>query len=187
MSARSLFFAAGMLVLVGSGTAQQPIAPPVETPALPKPSVVPPIARPPAPSPARPIDQMLDELERVQVQKAELEKKEQELKATIHKALEKQTERLNKLGAAPKAAKAAEPDRVGRITLSGFAEKDEKKVREILGLSPGQVLQYPRLEDARIKLQRAGFDGVSVEVFPNGPAESTFKDIRVTSRTEADR
>lgn len=133
-------------------------------------------------TPEKSVGQLLDELERVQAQKAELENKEQELKAAIRRGLVKQAERLNKLGVDPNA----EPDRVGRIEILGFAGKDEQKVREVLGLLPGQVLQYPALKEARGKLEKAGFAGAAVEVVPNGPA-SHFKDIRVRSAAELDR
>ncbi len=47
-----------------------------------------------------------------------------------------------------------------------------------LGMRPGQVLQYPALEAARAKLEKAGFKSVTVEVLPN-ELDTTFKDIRV--------
>lgn len=121
---------------------------------------------------------MLTELESIRAQKAELDRKEKELKAAIAKKLEEQGERLKKLGLAPPAAKGAEPDRVGRIIIEGNAKTPDRKILEKLELQPGQILQYPKLEEARSKLQKAGFRDVTVEVLPN-ELDSTFKDIRV--------
>jgi hypothetical protein len=139
-----------------------------------------------APSRAAPhkksVDQLLDELERVQAQKAELEDRERELKAAVRAALGRQAERVSKLGAAAEA----EPDRVGQVLLEGFAAKDEERVRRALGLVPGQVLRYPALQEASVRLEKAGFAGVTVEVVPNG-LDSLYKDIRVRSTAELDR
>ena len=44
------------------------------------------------------VEQMLDSLESLRVQKAELDKKERELVASINKKIDKQTERMKKLG-----------------------------------------------------------------------------------------
>ena len=44
------------------------------------------------------IDQLLDQIVKLRQQKAEIEKKEQELMAEVQKKLGKQTERLNQLG-----------------------------------------------------------------------------------------
>jgi hypothetical protein len=131
--------------------------------------------KPPAP-PEKSVDDLLNELERVQAQKAELEKKEQELKAQLRKKLEAQTERLKKLGVAPKDAK--EPDRVGRITIEGNTKTSDNKILNLLNLRPGQLLRYPALEESRKNLETAGFRGATVEVVPN-EIDSTFKDIRV--------
>jgi outer membrane protein assembly factor BamA len=54
-----------------------------------------------------------------------------------------------------------------------------------LDLRPGQLLQYPKLEDARMRLSRLGIfdpeDPPTVEVLPN-ELDNTFKDIRVRVR-----
>ena len=190
MNLRTLFVSAGLLAIVCGSVYSGPSSP------LPTPEDLGP-TRPPAtiPPPSTPlpvipkeksVEELLDELERLQAQKAELEKKEQELKALVRKKLEKQAERLNKLGVAPQPAKEPEPDRVGRIVIQGFAAKDEKKVREALGIVPGQILQYPALKEAPRRLEKAGFSGATVEVIPN-ELDSHFKDIRVKSAAELDR
>jgi hypothetical protein len=76
-----------------------PPAPP-SAPTFPSPTVVVP-STPPAPTPEKSVEQLLADLERVQAEKAALEKKEQELKTTIRKKLDQQTERLKKLGVGP--------------------------------------------------------------------------------------
>jgi hypothetical protein len=129
---------------------------------------------PPAPPAEKSIEQTLDELERVQAQKAELDKKELELKAAVRKKLEQQSERLNKLG----VRKVVEPDRVSRIFIEGNTKTADQTILDILGVAPGQVLQQPWLEVARGRLEKAGFRNVVVEVVP-GLAGTEFKDIRV--------
>ncbi|HUR55735.1 MAG TPA: POTRA domain-containing protein, partial [Gemmataceae bacterium] len=75
-----------------------------------------------------------------------------------------------------------QPDRVGRVIVEGNEVTQDRVILNQLDLRPGQVLQYPRLEDARIRLARLGiFDPENpptVEVLPN-ELDSTFKDIRV--------
>ncbi len=194
MSIRTVLVSAAVLALCGAVSSQpQPPLPPLPSPPGGPPAAVTPRLDfyPPAPSPAlsfvvphalpspppeKTVEELLNELERVQAEKAALEKKEQELKATVRKKLEQQAERLQKLGVAPKDAKM--PDRVGRIIIEGNDAKDEKKILEAVGMRPGQVLQYPALELARVKLEKAGFRGATVEVLPN-ELDSTFKDIRV--------
>jgi hypothetical protein len=135
-----------------------------------------PVATPaPAPAPEPPVDQLLDQLERVQVQKAELEKKEKELKAAVLKKLQQQTERLNKLGVAPKAA---ESERVGRIIIEGNTNTPNEKILGMLGMHPGEVLKPAAIEEARTKLEKAGFRGVTVKVLHN-ELDDVFKDIHV--------
>jgi hypothetical protein len=70
----------------------------------------------PATPPEKSVDDLLAELERVQAQKAGLDKQELELKTTLRKKLDQQAERLNKLGV---PLKAAQPDRGGRIIIEG--------------------------------------------------------------------
>lgn len=75
-----------------------------------------------------------------------------------------------------------EPDRVGTITIEGNNVTADRVILNELGLFPGQVLQYPKLEEGRMNLMRRGiFDGEdppSVEVIPRDDG-SNFKDIRV--------
>ncbi len=129
------------------------------------------------------MDDLLTELEAVQARMVELNKKEQELKAAVRQKLEKQAERLKKVGVGPKAT---EPDRVGRILIEGNRKTADKKILEALGLAPGEVLRYPALEEARIKLEQTGLKDVSVEVVPGAPAPE-FKDIRIRVREPFDR
>ncbi|VTR99865.1 unnamed protein product [Gemmata massiliana] len=48
----------------------------------------------------------------------------------------------------------------------------------MIGIRPGEVLRYPVLEEARIKLEKAGFRDVVVEIVPN-KQDAQFKDVRV--------
>jgi hypothetical protein len=90
-----------VLLVVAAGTVytQAPAGIPApENPALPN---VPVTAQPPAPtSPLkeRSLNQLLDDIQQIRVQKAELEKKEQALIAEVRKLLAQQSDRLNKLG-----------------------------------------------------------------------------------------
>ena len=183
MSIRIAFVSVAVLAVVGGAAVSEPPKGPVVLPGTPLiPAVNPPLPTPSVTVPAPPlpppsVEQLLDALERVQAQKATLEKQEQELKATIRKKLDEQAERLKKLGIAP-AAKDKEPDRVGRIIIEGNTKTPDSKILDKLELRPGQVLKYPALEESRRNLEKAGFRGVTVEALPND-LDETFKDIRV--------
>jgi hypothetical protein len=199
VSYRTLLVPAGLLIVVCGAASSQP----QPTPTTPPPPPVVAGVQPPPPVYVKPVtptppslvipavpqeksvDELLNDLEQLQAQKAELEKRERELKATLRKRLEKQAERLNKLGVAPQPAKEPEPDRVGRIVIEGNTKTPDKKILEKLELFPGQILQQPALEAARARLEKAGFRGVKVEVISN-EVETHFKDIRVTV-DESDR
>jgi outer membrane protein assembly complex protein YaeT len=75
-----------------------------------------------------------------------------------------------------------EPDRVGRIIIDGNTVTRDRVILNQLDLRPGQILQYPRLEDARMRLARLGIfdqqDPPTVEVLPN-EFDSPFKDVYV--------
>jgi outer membrane protein assembly complex protein YaeT len=75
-----------------------------------------------------------------------------------------------------------EPDRVGRIIIEGNDVTQQRVILNQLDLRPGQILQYPKLEDARMRLNRLGIfdqdEAPTVEVLPN-ELDNTFKDIRV--------
>jgi outer membrane protein assembly complex protein YaeT len=75
-----------------------------------------------------------------------------------------------------------EPDRVGRVIIEGNTVTKDRVIMNQLGLYPGQVLQYPLLEDARMRLARLNiFDQQnppSVEVMPS-EFDNCFKDIMV--------
>jgi outer membrane protein assembly factor BamA len=77
---------------------------------------------------------------------------------------------------------AREPDRVGRIIIEGNTVTDQRVILNEIGLRPGQILQYPLLEQARLNLVRRGiFDNENpptVEVIPN-EFDSVYKDIRI--------
>lgn len=130
MRARTLLLSACLLAVVCAGAMSQPQPglPPLPTPNLPSPSaapappapvvqprleffpsppsatpsvVLPSVPTPPPPPPEKTVDDLIKELEGIQAQKAELEKKEKELKAALGKKLEVQGERLKKLGVTP--------------------------------------------------------------------------------------
>jgi hypothetical protein len=134
---------------------------------------LPSLPTPPPPPPEKSVDELIKELERIQAQKAGLEKQEKELKAALGKKLEAQNERLKKLGVTPK-----QPDHVGRIIIEGNTKTPDQKILDLLKLLPGQVLHYPALDVARARLEKAGFRDVTVEAVVSDP-DSTFKDIRV--------
>ena len=78
-----------------------------------------------------------------------------------------------------------EPDRVGRVILEGNTITQDRVILNQLDLRPGQLLQYPKLEEARMRLSRLGIfdpeEPPTVEVLPN-ELDDTFKDIRVRVR-----
>ncbi|MBY0514294.1 MAG: outer membrane protein assembly factor BamA, partial [Gemmataceae bacterium] len=75
-----------------------------------------------------------------------------------------------------------EPDRVGRVIIEGNNVTKDRVIYNQLDLRPGQILQYPRLEDARVRLSRLGiFDPQNpptVEVL-NNELDDHMKDILV--------
>jgi len=76
-----------------------------------------------------------------------------------------------------------EPDRVGRIIIRGNTVTDQRVILNQLGLFPGQILQYPKLQQAQQNLVRLGIfdtaeDPPRVEVVPQ-QFDSTFKDVEV--------
>lgn len=75
-----------------------------------------------------------------------------------------------------------EPDRVGRVIIEGNDITRDRVILNQLDIRPGQILQYPKLEDARMRLNRLGIfdpeEAPTVEVLPN-ELDQTFKDIRV--------
>jgi outer membrane protein insertion porin family len=77
---------------------------------------------------------------------------------------------------------AREPDRVGRIIIEGNTVTADRVILNEIGLRPGQILQYPLLEQARLNLMRRGvFDPENpptIEVIPN-EFDSVYKDIRI--------
>jgi ABC-type Fe3+-hydroxamate transport system substrate-binding protein len=100
---------AALLAIAGGvaySQAPKPAPPAPGTSAPAPPELIPPSGVPVVPvAPAAPqektIDQILDDLERVRLQKAELEKKEQELIKEARRRLEKQADRANRLGVVP--------------------------------------------------------------------------------------
>jgi len=75
-----------------------------------------------------------------------------------------------------------EPDRVGRVIIEGNTVTKDSVIQNQLGLYPGQILQYPLLEDARMRLARLGiFDQQNpptVEVMPS-EFDNCFKDVLI--------
>ena len=78
-----------------------------------------------------------------------------------------------------------EPDRVGRVIIEGNEVTQDRVIMNQLGLRPGQILQYPLLEDARMRLNRLGIfdpaDPPEVQALPN-EFDSPYKDIYVKVR-----
>ena len=75
-----------------------------------------------------------------------------------------------------------EPARVGRVIIEGNNITQDRVIMNQLDLRPGQVLQYPKLEDARMRLARLGiFDPANPPTVTELPNEldSNFKDILV--------
>lgn len=70
-----------------------PVVPPIGGSAIPSPPPAPP--KPPA---EKTLDELMDEVEKIRTQKAELEKKEQELVKAIQKKTTEQNARMVKLG-----------------------------------------------------------------------------------------
>jgi hypothetical protein len=151
----------------------QQVVPAITVPAVPlapTPSTVP-------PPPIISLDQMLDELEALRVQKSELEKKEQDMIKAIQQKAGKQAERLKQLGIAlPAVAKS--PIRVGRIRIEGNDTTPDGAIMKMLNFFPGQVLEYPELEKGRTRLEKAGFPMVAVEVIPI-ENDSQFVDVLI--------
>lgn len=123
------------------------------------------------------LDQLLDELETLRAQKAEIEKKEQALTKTIQQKATKQADRMMQLGITPPAPAGA-PIRVGQILIEGNIVTTDEAILKLVNLHPGQVFEYPMLEQARMRLTKAGYPTASVEVVP-GDKDSIYKDVRV--------
>ena len=49
------------------------------------------------------------------------------------------------------------PDRVGRVIIEGNSVTQDRVILNQVGLRPGQILQYPLLEDARMRLTHSAF------------------------------
>jgi outer membrane protein assembly complex protein YaeT len=78
-----------------------------------------------------------------------------------------------------------EPDRVGIVRIEGNEITKDRVILNQLDLRPGQVLQYPKLQEAEMRLKRLGIfdpeDEPKVEVIPT-EFDETIKDIRVRVR-----
>lgn len=75
-----------------------------------------------------------------------------------------------------------EPYRIGNIIIEGNTITDQRVILNQLGFFPGQILQYPKLEEAQYNLMRLGIfdqeDPPKVDVIQD-EANGDFKDIRV--------
>jgi len=75
-----------------------------------------------------------------------------------------------------------EPDRVGRLIIEGNDVTQDRVILNQLDLRPGQILQYPKLKEAEMRLARLGiFDPENppqVTVEPN-EFDSIYHDVRV--------
>jgi outer membrane protein assembly factor BamA len=123
------------------------------------------------------LDQMLDELEALRVQKAQMEKKEQELLKAIQQKAAKQAERMKQLGTTS-PAESKGPVRIRLIKIEGNERTTDGKIMKMVNFLPGQVLEYPELEKARMRLEKAGFQRAAVEVIPN-EGDSNYIDILI--------
>lgn len=79
------------------------------------------------------------------------------------------------------------PDRVGKIEIVGNSVTAQRVIlNQLTGINPGQILEYPRIEEARQNLIRLQiFDNdppPTIEVLPPDNPDSPFRDIRVTVR-----
>ncbi len=176
MNRRTLVVCVVMICVLSQGYTQQPqLVVPIAPPSPPLPTT--PAFVPTQPVKEKSLDQLLDDLELLRKQKAELEKKEQDLIKVIQQKADKQADRMKQLGLMIKVP-STEPSRIGRIFLQGIAEKDEKQVQKMLDFSPGQVLEYPMLEQARVRLTKAGYQMVVVEVQPK-QSDAQYLDILV--------
>jgi len=176
MKGRTLLVFVLAIVALSQGYTQQPQpVVPITPPSPPLPTA--PIIVPTQPVKEKSLDQLLDDLESLRKQKAELEKKEQDLVKAILQKADKQADRLKQLGLTTKTS-LREPSRIGRILLQGIAEKDEEQVQKMLDFSPGQVLEYPMLEQARVRLTKAGYQMVVVEAQPK-QSDAQYLDIHV--------
>ncbi|MBX9627771.1 MAG: outer membrane protein assembly factor BamA, partial [Gemmataceae bacterium] len=77
---------------------------------------------------------------------------------------------------------AGRPDRVGRVIIEGNTVTQDRVILNQAQIFPGQILQYPRLEDARIRLARLGIfdpnDPPVVEPLPKD-LDSDFTDVLI--------
>lgn len=75
-----------------------------------------------------------------------------------------------------------QPDRVGNIIIEGNTVTRDRVILNQMDLRPGQILQYPMIRDAEMRLMRLGiFDAEnppSIEVVQN-EFDNMFKDVRV--------
>jgi len=79
------------------------------------------------------------------------------------------------------------PDRVGKIEVVGNTVAQQRVIlNQLTGINPGQILEYPRIEEARQNLIRLSiFDSdppPAIEVLPPDNPDSPFRDIKVTVR-----
>jgi outer membrane translocation and assembly module TamA len=173
---RTLLVLVLVILAFSQGVAQQPqteikIAPPI--PSLPTTATIPAAQ----PTKEKSLDQMLDELGAIRVMKAQLEKNEQELLKAIKQKAAKQAERLKQLGVHPKVTNG-EPLRIGKIIIEGNEKTRDEVILKMLKFSPGQVLEFPMLEQARARLIKEGFQRAAVEAVPNEP-DSLYVDLLI--------
>jgi outer membrane protein assembly complex protein YaeT len=76
----------------------------------------------------------------------------------------------------------SEPDRVGRVIIEGNTVTKDRVILNQLNIWPGQILQYPEVENGRIRLARLGIfdqnDPPQIEIEQN-ELDNKVKDIRV--------
>lgn len=143
-----------LLAALGAVAYTQTPPPPAEGPLLPSP--VPPVPAKPAPKEPT-VEELLNELEKVQAQKAALEKREKELAEAARKKLEQQGERLKRLGLKPTAPQGAGEPVIGEVLVSGAGAKEVEKIKAAARLKTGEPFSEHELIAARVRLDAAGY------------------------------
>jgi Spy/CpxP family protein refolding chaperone len=124
-----------LLVAVGTVYTQNLLpAPAPDLPALPGLPAAPSLQPAPAQPKERTINQMLDEIQTIRAQKAELAKMEQALMTEVRKMVEQQNERLNKMG----LGTPAQPPMDTNLIPAPLSSIPAPPTPESLPLTPGK-------------------------------------------------
>lgn len=117
-------------------------------------------------------------MQAIQLQKAELLKKEQELSKSIKQKADKLTERMKQLGIDAPAVTDSPRHRVGRIIIEGNEKTADREILEFLELYPGQEYDDAAVRKSNARLKNARFGSATVEVLPN-ESDSVYVDVRI--------